>query len=375
MYKAIINVNILCSFQNANVNKTRRIPSLSSINEEASNYKSTRMMDSNVLRLIRRYDSVGSNTTTGLKTRRSFENARGIWHTLNSNTTLQQSFGSSPFLSRSSLTTAYEDETPTKQISTPYLHRQQAIHETETLPSTLTLQSVRPILEYGSLRSRSEFIVQPHHIEPLTIKIEPPALSTNEQKATTTTTTTTTTYQPLITTGTKRVCLALSKSEWDLRLQPEQLSSSRSPSPWSIAKNDQQENESHRSSSSVNRSKSSPKINNNDNEIDDFDETSAPIITDGSCVKKLKQLFITKSSLDLTSSSLNNNHPNVSIDSKPNRSYNKLSTSTKRTPSSIESQQSIINQSKSTTIVQEVLPISSFSNKKSILRNQKTIDK
>jgi hypothetical protein len=336
-------------------------------------------MDSNVLRLIRRYDP-GSSITTGIIPRHSLEKTRGIWNTVAPKAASPpQPFDSSSFLSRRSLTTTYEDEIPPKQQpTTPRLQRQQAIYEIESpRPPPVPpppVNSMRPILKYTS-RSRSEFIVQPHQTEPLTIEIDPyipPPLPPNESSAT---------YQPLITTGTKRVCSALSKSEWDLRLQQEQLPirpPSVSPSP--VVLNQQQEKESYRAS--FGRSKSSTTINHNnnnqDNDIDDFDEVSAPIVPSGSCVERLKQLFVTKSSSDITSPSLNNADRNDSIDSNLNRriSNNQINRSPsiiKTTPpilNSIESQSPrIIN--KPTTIIQEVTP--TF--KKPILRSQKTIDR
>lgn len=340
------------------------------------------MMDSNVLRLIRRYDPVSSNTT-GVIPRRSLEKTRGLWNTVISKTESPQPSDSSPFLSRRSLTTAYEDDIPIKQITTPRLQRQEAIYEIESPPPPPIPPPPpppRPILKYASSRSRSEFIVQPHQTEPLTIEIDPyisipplPSLLPNESPAT---------YQPLITTGTKRVCSALSKSEWDLRLQQEQIPI-RPPSPPlpSILINQQQENESYQPS--LGRSKSSGTINHNnpDDDIDDFDENSAPILPTGSCVEKLKQLFVTKSPNDSTNPSLNSQHRNDSIDSNLNRRLNSNSQN-ERSPSivktipppppqinSMESPSRIIN--KPTTIIQDVTPIF----KKPILRSQKTIDR
>lgn len=310
------------------------------------------MMDSNVLRLIRRYDPVGSNTNIS-KPRRSLENTRGVWHTVASKTTVSQPSESSPFLSSRSLTTAYEDEIPIQKPITPRLQRQQAIPESETLSSTSTANKLRPILKYNS-RSRSEFIVQPHQAEPLTIEIEPQIPPTNEI---------TSAYQPLITIGTKRVCSALSKSEWDLRLQQEQLPiQSPSPSPSPVVNNQQEEKESYRPS--LGRSKSSMVINNNsDNQDDDFDEKSAPIIGSGSCVEKLKQLFVTRSSLDLTNPSLNSQHRHDSIDSNLNRrlsvtnKFSKSPSPAKHPPTmnSIEPQPPVTY--KPETIIEEIIPV------------------
>lgn len=166
---------------------------------------------------------------------------------------------------------------------------------------------------------------------------------------------------------------ALSKSEWDLRLQQEQYPV-RPPSPSPMLINQQQEKESYRPT--LGRSKSSATINhtnNPDDDIDDFDENSAPILPSGSCVEKLKQLFVTKASNDMPNVSLNSQHRNDSIDSNLNRRINS-NTHSDRSPSivkttPIESQPRIIN--KPTTIIQEVTPII----KKPIIRSQKTIDR
>jgi hypothetical protein len=320
-------------------------------------------MNSNVLRLIRRYDPAASNTT-GIVACRSLENARGVWRSVDSKTAPSQLTDSSPFLSRRSLTTTYEDEIPIK--ATPRLQRQQAIHESEPAPPPVN--SIRPILKYTSVRSRSEFIVQPHQTEPLTIEIDPYLPPPNESPAT---------YQPLITTGTKRVCSALSKSEWDLRLQQEQFPS-RLPSPSSVVINQQQEKESYRPS--FGRSNSSATINHHndqENDIDDFDVISAPIPSSGTYVEKLKQLFVNKSSLDLTKSSSNNLLRNDSMDKNlhqhlnSNNSIDRSSPVDKTTPiiKPIESHSRLIH--KPTTIIQEVTP--TF--KRPIFRSQKTIDR
>jgi hypothetical protein len=194
----------------------------------------------------------------------------------------------------------------------------------------------------------------------LTIHIDPiiPLLS-SESAAT---------YQPLITTGTKRVCSALSKSEWDLRVQPDQYPF-RPPSPplQPLAINQQQEKESYRPT--LGRSKSSITINNTndyDDHIDDADEISAPILPSGSCVEKLKQLFVTKSSLDLTNPNINKQQK----DSNLHRSVNP-NNQTDRTikPTPVDVQPRMIT--KPTTIIQDVTPIF----KKPIFRSQKTIDR
>ncbi|CAM4895290.1 unnamed protein product [Rotaria socialis] len=364
-------------YLNVDADESTRIPSSSIVAGEGNNYKSIITMDSTVLRLIRRYDPVGSNTT-GIKARRTLESTRGLWNTFASKIEPPQPPASSPFLSRRSLTTSYEDEIPAKQPSTPRLQRQQAIqetHEPESLPSSLANNPIRPILKYSSSRSRSEFIVQPHQIEPLTIDIEAHDPSGNEN---------TSTYQSLITIGTKRACSALSKSEWDLRLQQEQFPI-QSPTPSSVVSNVQQEQEFHQPT--LSRSKSSTGINNHNNnndqddDIDEFDENSAPIINHGSCVQKLTQLFATKSSLNLTNTPISNQHRKDSIDSNFNRHLNlnnktniSSSSSVKLSPqfNPNESQQQIIH--KPTTIAQDVTTTIPFISATSLINSQKTID-
>jgi hypothetical protein len=311
-------------------------------------------MDSNVLRLIRRYDPAGTDST-GIKSRRSLENTRGIWHTIAPKSAPQQTSDTSPFLSRRSLTITYEDDVPLKQpIPPPRLQRQQAIHEQEPSipppPPQFANNPIRPILKYGSSRSRSEFIVQPHQTEPLTIEIDPYIPSVNENSNL---------YQPLITTGTKRVCAALSKSEWDLRIQQDQIPIRPPSPPLALINNNQQqqqlqEKESYRPI--LGRSKSSGGINYNndqDENIDDFDENSAPIINNGSSIKKLQQLFVAKSPPE---SNLDRPKPVI----KPSKPI--LNT--------VEPQQRIIN--KPTTIIQENTPSLT---RRPILRSQKTIDR
>ena len=323
--------------------------------EKVLTYSSTIIMDSNVLRLIRRYDPV-STDSTGIKSRRSLENTRGIWHSVATKLAPQQTSDTSPFLSRRSLTITYEDDVPLKQpIPPPRLQRQQAIHEQEPSipppPPQFANNPIRPILKYGSSRSRSEFIVQPHQTEPLTIEIDPYIPSVNENSNN---------YQPLITTGTKRVCAALSKSEWDLRLQQDQIPVRPPSPPLALINNNQQQQQQLQEKESyrpiLGRSKSSGGINHNndqDENIDDFDEHSAPIINNGSCIKKLQQLFVAKSPPE---SNLDRPKPDI----KPSKPI--LNT--------VEPQQRIIN--KPTTIIQENTPSLT---RRPILRSQKTIDR
>jgi hypothetical protein len=319
---------------------TTTIPSSSTIHGEGINYTSTLIMDSNVLRLIRRYDPVASNTT-GVKSRRSLENTRGIWHTFDAKLAPQQTSDTSPLLSRRSLATYFEDEIPLKQPTTPRLQRQEAIPEQEPQipppPPQFANKTIRPILKYNSIRSRSEFIVQPHQIEPLTIEIDPYIPSPNDNS---------TLYQPLITTGTRRACSALSKSEWDLRTQQDQLPIRPPSPPLALIINQQQEKEFRRPP--LGRSKSSAGVTHDQEDyIDAFDENSAPIINNGSSIKKLQQLFATKSPPE-------SNRQTAEV--KPTNP--------------IEPQQRIIN--KPTTIIQENTLTSP---RRPILRTQKTIDR
>lgn len=329
------------------------------------------MMDSQVLRLIRRYDPVGS-PTLGSKPRPSLESTRGVWHTVAPNIT------SSPFLSRRSLTTVIDDEPPSRATSTPRLQRQQAIQEHE--PAQLS--PLRPILKYASPKPRAELVLQPHKTEPLKIDIDafvpPPVNLSNEGSAG---------YQPLITTGTKRVCSALSKSEWDLRLQ--QDSPPRIPPlPFPVRPPSPPLEETEASGASLIRSKSSLGINNisqpNEQE-DDFDEMSAPIPGSGSCVQRLKQLLSRKSSLDIGNSTPEESHrANHPLDSNSNKQSPSQTIDTSTTTAATTARsapvlpppRAMINNHRS-TIIQEVAPVPSPSSplsQKPIFRSQKTID-
>jgi hypothetical protein len=367
-------------------------------------------MDSNVLRLIRRYDPVAASTI-GTKPRRSLENTRNVQQSIPSKSVSSLSSNlssSSSVLPQQTLHSIDENNRLVKQPSTPRLQRQKAVHEQEPSPSPNVTNSIRPILKYISPALRAKSNVQPKKIEPLTIEVEPhvPPTITNENIIT---------CQPLITTGTKRVCAAISKSEWDLRLQydspfpivlspssPPPLPFPTQPSSLRTTINQQQEKESHQLL--LGRSKSSTGINNDHNEqandTDDFDEVSAPITT-GSCVKKLKQLFTTKSSLDLPTSPINKQDQGNSIESNLNRNLNKngtninkpdlksstssliqkvpnLNSNSNSNSNLIESQTRTIpngNLTKPTTIVQEAVPTSSPLLKRPILRSQKTFDR
>lgn len=287
------------------------------------------MMDSNVLRLIRRYDPSNANST-GNVPRRSLETTRGLWNTISTNPS-----ESSPFLSRRALTTAQNDDIQ----STPRLQRQQAIQENEPPIPPPPVNYIRPILKYNS-RSRSEFILQPNQIEPLSVEIDPYVTPlTNDSSAS---------YQPLVTTANKRVCSALSKSEWDLRLQQEQAPV-RPPSPPLTLINQQSIKDSSRKI--LSRSQSSGLINDVNNQDEQIDN-DVPLQPTGSCIEKIKQLFVSKSSQDGTDS--NDNRSQKSIDKSP----------------SISSQTRSIN--KPTTIIQDITPNLS---KKSVLHSEKTIDR
>jgi hypothetical protein len=379
------------------------MPSSSSTGGDGNNYNNNPIMmtDSNVLRLIRRYDPVGANIT-GIKTRRSLENAPGAWHTtapkLLSSLPSSVSSSTHSFLLQRPLISTYEDNGSVKQPSTPRLQRQKAIHQQEP-PSFLNVNnSVRPVLKYTPPTSRAQLNVQTKKTEPLTIEIEPhvpQSITINENQYT---------YQPLITTGTKRVCAAVSKSEWDLRLQHDSPSPTtsippstfpvRPPSPRST-NNQLQEKESYRPL--FGRSKSSVGINNSNTEqndnIDDFDENSAPISA-GSCVEKLKQLFTTKSSMDSINTPINKLQNRVdSSDSNLSRRLNTNGTHTNKSDL-LSSTSSLIqkvpnlnlietptrtipngNLTKPTTIIQEAVPTSSPLLKRPILKTQKTFDR
>ncbi|CAF4984129.1 unnamed protein product, partial [Rotaria socialis] len=119
-----------------------------------------------------------------------------------------------------------------------------------------------------------------------------------------------------------------------------------------------------------------------DDDIDEFDENSAPIINHGSCVQKLTQLFATKSSLNLTNTPISNQHRKDSIDSNFNRHLNlnnktniSSSSSVKLSPqfNPNESQQQIIH--KPTTIAQDVTTTIPFISATSLINSQKTIDR
>ena len=352
------------------------------------------MTDSNVLRLIRRYDPVAAEAI-GIKHRHSLENTRNapeVTSTI-SVPSLPTTFSSScSYLPQQTSVPIYEDNRAIRHASaTPRLRRQQAIHEQDLLPTNVTT-SIQPILKYTAPASRLEGNMQANKLEPLSIEIEqpvPPPI-TNENA---------TAYQPLITTGTKRVCAAISKSEWNLRLQqdppppivPPQTLPIRSPSPPKIVDPippPPSKKESYRPLLSRSRSvMEADDQNGADNDRDQFDENSAPV-TVSSCVGRLKQLFNAKTSLDLSSPRLNKQSRMSSIDSNLDR--HSYPNETNLTKSDLLSSNTAINQ-KATNSIESTIPSISNGNsikpvsltqettpspslKRPILKSQKTID-
>jgi hypothetical protein len=364
------------------------MPSSSSGDGDGNSHHSTIMTDSNVLRLIRRYDPVAA-TSIGIRPRRSLENTRSASHanTSKSISSLSSNITSSScsYLPQQTSLPIHEDNRSIRQSSTPRLQRQKAIPEHEFSDPNVSKTSIQPILKYTPPTPRAVTNIQPKKTEPLSIEIEPhvpPTATTNESSIT---------YQPLITTGTKRVCAAISKSEWNLRLQQDPpfpilspstppIQSSSSPSQSHKTIDQPQEKESYRPL--FNRSKSTMEVhhdNGNDHDTDDFDENSAPI-TPGSCVGKLKQLFNTKPSINQSNPSLNKQNRMDSLDSTLNR---RLNTSDLVSPSikfnqnnSLQTPTTMnVNSTKPTTIVQDVTPVASPLLKRPILRSQKTVDR
>ena len=355
------------------------------------------MTDSNVLRLIRRYDPVGSSLA-GIEARRSLESTRGEWRSVAPKAVPSSlsnvSSASCSVLPQQGRTSTHADNGSVKQPSTPRLQRQKAIHEQEPLPSSpQRSHSIKPILKNPTESPRMDFRLPAHKTEPLTIDIEPhvppaPVINKDDRAA----------YQPLITTGTKRVCAAMSKSDWDLRSQldsvgPALSQAAHSPSPRPVVE-PQPRATSYRPL--LGRSQSVFGVNHQqeqDDDMDDFDENSAPILS-GSSIDKLKKLFITKSSLDLTSVPINNQHRISSIESNLNRnptsnapgmkkteSISSVASSVQKMPKNsgaIETQPlkaSNTNVIKPTMLVQEAIPASSPLSRKPIFRTQKTMPK
>lgn len=353
------------------------------------------MTDSNVLRLIRRYDPVAAEAI-GIRHRHSLENTRNapeVNSTISVPSLPNNISSSCSYLPQQTSVPIYEDNRSIRQASaTPRLRRQQAIHEQDLSP-TNTTASIQPILKYTAPTSRIEGNLQAKTLEPLSIEIEqpvPPPI-TNENA---------TIYQPLITTGTKRVCAAISKSEWNLRLQqdppppiaPPQTLPIQTPSPPKIIDSPPPppppaKKESYRPL--LSRSRSIMEVedqNGADNDQDKFDENSAPVAI-SSCVGRLKQLFNAKTSLDITSPRMTKQNRMSSIDSNLDRhSYpNEIDL----TKSNLLPSNTAINQ-KSANAIESIVPSLSNSNsmkpvsliqettspslKRPILKSQKTVD-
>lgn len=363
------------------------------------------MTDSNVLRLIRRYDPIGADTIA-LKNRRSVDSNRRAWPS-NSQKPLSSipasiSSSSCSFFSPQTPKPAREDHYSLRETLQVHPQSEPAAHEQHL--SSNKLNPLRPILKYASPKSLSENNSQPKIPEPLTIEIEShnlPPTTSNENVVN---------YQPLITTGTKRVCAAISKSEWDLRFQHDPPSSivsqsqSQSPPPFPVQLvspptpiNQRKEKESYQPLVNRNENPINNKININeeDDNIDVFQENSS-ISSPASCVAKLKQLFNTKSSIDSPSSSTSPIHKQQSdnsVQSNLNRHLNANGTSVNKsdqlplTPSlvqklsnshSFESHSHTIpvdSSIKPVIIIQEAVPTSSPLLKRPILKSQKTLDK
>ena len=357
--------------------------------------------DSNVLRLIRRYDPNGLNETS-IKSHRSFDHGRLGWQSAASKSVSSKPSEASSsvlsFLPQRVSMSAHDEHESIKPSTTSRLQRQKAIHEQDPMPqapSSILSNSIRPILKYALSSPRAEFNGPSDKTEPLTIEIEPhtpaPTGMTYDNG---------TAYQPLITTGTKRVCAAISKSEWDLRLQhdspyPMQPQSSLSTPSRPILNQMHQEKVSYRPLMS--RSKSSAGISNineeedDDVDADDFDEKSAPVTT-GSSIDKLKKIFAAKSLLDITNAPISDQqHRLSSIDSNLNRRLhshepNVNSTDLLSSTSSIAQKSSFSTapeiQSfktehdglpKAAAAIQDIAPMSSPLLKKSLFRSQRAL--
>ncbi|CAF3513009.1 unnamed protein product [Rotaria socialis] len=391
-------------------NGSARMFSSSSAVGNGNSHNSAMMMDSNVLRLIRRYDPIAASAIC-IRGRRSLESSRRGLHEdngkLNSSLTSSVSSASCSFLPQRTpiFTSSHEDNYSVKQPLTPRLQHQQTIYEHDGSQSSSSLHrgnSVRPILKYTPPISRTDLNFQSKKTKPLSkalsIEIEPhvpPPLTTVSNENTIS-------CQPLITTGTKRVCAAISKSEWDLRSQIDPCSNNvpsspstfpvRPPSPHTII-NQQQEKESYQALVDRNQCSIGTKTNNEEDEdISGIRECSS-FNTTGSCIEKLKQIFNTKASLDLTTSSTNKQSQlDDSIETNLNRHLNTTGTNKNETdlPSvtspivqkksnknSIESQTHTISSDsliKPTIINQEGTPTTSPLLKRPVLKSQKASD-
>lgn len=348
------------------------------------------MTDSNVLRLIRRYDPVAAETI-GIRHRHSLENTRNAPEvsSTRSGPSLPTTFSSScSYLPQQASVPIYEDNRSVRQASTPRLQRQKAIQERELSPPSNATTSIQPILKYTPT-VRFDSNIPANKLEPLSIEIDqpvPPPIS-NENA---------TSYQPLITTGTKRVCSAISKSDWNLRFQqdspppmvPPQTLPIRSPSPPKTVNPPPTRKESYRPLLSRSHSVIEADDQNEvDQDKDKFDENSAPV-TVASSVGRLKQLFNAKSSLDITNPRINKQNRMSSIDSNLDRHSYPTETNLSRTdllPSNTSLNQKVTNVIESTmptvtngntsrpvSLIQESTPSPSL--KRPILKSQKTID-
>lgn len=348
------------------------------------------MTDSNVLRLIRRYDPVAAEAI-GIKHRHSLESTRNApdVNSTRSESSLPTTFSSScSYLPQQTSVPIYEDNRSVRQASTPRLQRQKAIQEQELSPINGPI-SIQPILKYTPTTVRFESNIPANKFEPLSIEIEQPVPPpvTNENA---------TSYQPLITTGTKRVCSAISKSEWNLRLQqdppspmvPPQTLPIRSPSPPKTVNPPLPRKESYRPLLSRSHSvMEADDQNEADQDGDKFDENSAPV-TVASCVGRLKQLFNAKSSLDITNPRINKQNRMSSIDSNLDRHAYPNETNFSKTDllsSNTSLNQKVNNVTEPTvpivtngntirpvSLIQETTPSPSL--KRPILKSQKTID-
>ena len=347
------------------------------------------MTDSNVIRLIRRYDPVSANNVAETKARRSLEKAHVDWHSLNSSKPLNSglshiSSSSCSFLPQNLRHVIPDDRSSVQpQSSNSRLQRQVTIREheiskTNGTNTNSTMSNKKNILD----TVKPEINLPGKQIEPLTIDIEPLVGPTPMIPKTNGNT-----YQPLIMTATKRVCSGVSKSEWDLRLQPDSPTSipptptisDRSPSP-RITNTLKTETSSYRplftrSQSTVgNRT---PLEEEQQENMDDFDENSAPILP-GSSVQRLKKLFVTQSSFDLSNPPLNSQHRVSSVQSNLNGT-NLNKTDSISSISSISQKPSNLNSTniiKSESINPETVTTSSTIPKKSVLKNQqKTVVK
>ena len=365
--------------------ESTKIPSSSSGSGDGYNPNATTMTDSNVLRLIRRYDPTVADSV-GIRARRSLENTRSVSHAESPKPRplfpSSISSTSCSYLAQRPLNSTQDNNRTVKQTSTPRLQRQKTAPEQDT--SSDVPSSSQPILKYTPPRTDLNLETKP--TEPLTIEIEshiPPPISHVNK----------TNYQPLITTAPKRVCAAISKSEWDLRLQQD-LPSSIIPTTTTTttttpattttttinnnnASSTKVINHQSKTKSSyrplLGRSKSIMVLNNNqhdqDNDMDDFDENSAPM-TPNTTVNKLKQMFASKMPHDKSPTPSRRIDRTNSVEPNPNQ---RLSSAT---PTDFQTRTiPNVNLTKPTTVVQQPVPTPSPLFKRPILKSQKTFDR